>query len=103
MSRADDIRAALDKLGPTHTDIAQALTDRRITGIRRSSRVNPLINYLASLGFHRLNLVGDQLVELHYPSSRQVAVCDLPRACADFADNFDAGQYPQLIDERVPR
>ena len=99
MSRADEIRAALDKLGPTHNDIAQALTDRRITGVRNSGRCCPLANYLRAEGIRDIRV---------YPACvtnrlAYQALVNLTVEQMTFVDHFDAGHYPQLVDERGPR
>ncbi len=103
MSSADDIRDELNKLGPTAADIAQTLADKGITGIRFSDRVNPLINHLHSRGFKNLVLSRGRILQRRYSDGWDTDMGPLPAACADFADAFDEGRYPQLIDERVAR
>lgn len=91
----DNPLEALSWLGDTVEEVAEGLRARGIKGKLSEPRSCPLHNYLAEFGWN-YSVLGPMLNIS--PDSEQWEVIRLPKHIFWFVGGFDAGRFPDLID-----
>ena len=96
-----DLNTALDKLGSSADEIAETLSAAGIKGYPEDCFHCPLANWLTStfsLAEHGLRAdVGSYEINIHnFASGEGVCTIHTSEAVADFVNDFDMGDFPNL-------
>jgi hypothetical protein len=92
------LEQALAALPGTADDIAAHLAAKGIRGAREDSCNCPMVVYLTSLDFDRVNVTLSRILARAQPGGALVDV-RTPWWIAEFVHRFDEGEWPELVAE----
>lgn len=87
----DRAASLLGDLGATEIDVARTLKAKGVKGVMGDAYSCPLFNYLVGEGVSVVEVDG-AWVEVEGDASVR-----LPDACREFVNEFDAGNWPELV------